>query len=56
MDRILDPDQREQMISRCQALAFGNGAVAAARLLEEMVVGIGASQPLSWETELVRRI
>jgi UDP:flavonoid glycosyltransferase YjiC (YdhE family) len=56
MDRILDPDQREQMIGRCQALAFGNGAVAAARLLEEMVVGIGASQPLSWETELVRRI
>jgi UDP:flavonoid glycosyltransferase YjiC (YdhE family) len=56
IDRILEPDQRSCMISRCQALAFGNGAAAAARLIEEMVVGIGASQPLSWEAELVRRL
>jgi UDP:flavonoid glycosyltransferase YjiC (YdhE family) len=56
IDRILEPDQRDRMISRCRALTFGNGAAAAARLLEEMVVGIGASQPLSWEADLIRRI
>jgi hypothetical protein len=44
------------MIDRCQGFAFGNGAATAARLLDEMVVGIGASQPLSWEAEFVRRI
>jgi UDP:flavonoid glycosyltransferase YjiC (YdhE family) len=56
MDRVLDPDQRERMISRCRALAFGNGAEAAARLIEEMVVGIRANRPLSWEAEFVRRV
>ena len=56
IDRILEPDQRDRMISRCRALAFGNGAAAAARLLQEMVVGIGASQPLRWEADLIRRI
>jgi UDP-N-acetylglucosamine:LPS N-acetylglucosamine transferase len=56
IDRILEPGQRDRMISRCRALAFGNGAAAAAQLLEEMVVGIGASQPLSWEADLIHRI
>jgi UDP:flavonoid glycosyltransferase YjiC (YdhE family) len=56
LDRILEPDQRAHMIDRCQAFAFGNGAATAAQLLDEMVVGIGASQLLSWEAELVRRI
>ena len=56
IDRILEPDQRDRMISRCRALAFGNGAATAARLLQEMVVGIGASQPLRWEADLIRRI
>jgi hypothetical protein len=44
------------MISRCRALTFGNGAEAVARLIEQMVVGIGADRALSWEGELVRRI
>jgi UDP:flavonoid glycosyltransferase YjiC (YdhE family) len=56
MDRMLDPDQRDLLISRCRALAFGNGAEAAARLIEEMVLGIRANRPLSWESEFVRRI
>jgi UDP:flavonoid glycosyltransferase YjiC (YdhE family) len=56
IDRILEPDHRDRIISRCRALAFGNGAPAVAGLLEEMVVGIGASQPLSWEADLICRI
>ena len=56
IDRILEPDQRDRMIDGCRALAFGNGAPVAARLLDEMVIGIGAGQPLSWEPELVHRI
>jgi hypothetical protein len=55
IDRILDPDQRDHMIGNCRALAFGNGAATVARLIEEMVVGIGASEQPSWEAELVRR-
>ena len=56
MDRVLDPDHREHMISRCRALAFDNGAKAAAQLIEEMVLGIRAHRPLSWESEFVRRV
>jgi UDP-N-acetylglucosamine:LPS N-acetylglucosamine transferase len=56
IEQILDPDQRDRMIDRCRAMTFGNGAATAARLLEEMVLGIGASRSPSWETELVRRI
>lgn len=54
--RILDPEQRESMIRRCRAAAFGNGAAAAARLIEETVVGINTSRPLPWEAELVHRV
>jgi UDP:flavonoid glycosyltransferase YjiC (YdhE family) len=56
MDRVLDPDQRDRIIGRCRALAFGNGAEAAARLIEEMAIGIRANRALSWESEFVRRI
>ena len=56
IDRILDPDQRDRMIDRCRATAFGNGAATVAQLLEEMVLGIGASRPPSWEAELVHRL
>jgi hypothetical protein len=56
MDRLLDPDQRDHMIGCCRALAFDNGAGAAARLIEEMAIGIGVNRTLSWEAELVRRI
>jgi UDP:flavonoid glycosyltransferase YjiC (YdhE family) len=56
IDRLLDPDERDRMTSRCRALAFANGAGAAARLIEEMAIGISANRPLSWEAELVRRV
>jgi UDP:flavonoid glycosyltransferase YjiC (YdhE family) len=56
IDRVLDPDHCDGIVSRCRALAFGNGAEAAARLIEEMAIGIRANRPLSWEAEFVRRI
>ena len=54
MDRVLDLDQRERMISRCRALAFSNGGRCPAHR------GNGDWDPrrpaARWESEFVRRI
>ena len=47
IDRLMDPDQRRAIAERGRALAAGNGAKAAAELIEEMVLGLPASAPLA---------
>ncbi len=55
IDRLMDPLERAAIGARCQALAAGNGARAAAELVEEMVLCLPASVPPPWANALVRR-
>lgn len=55
IDRILDPDERAVIAGRCRSLTLANGAEEAARLIEELVLGLPASRPQPWAERLVRR-
>ena len=54
LDRLMDPEQRRAIAGRCRGLAAGNGARAAAELVEEMVLGLPASAPPAWANGLAR--
>ena len=45
IDRLMDPDQRRRLSQGARAIEAGNGARAAAELLEEMVLGLPAGVP-----------
>ena len=47
IDRLMDLDQRRAIAERLRAFAAGNGARAAAELVEEMVLGLPAGAPLA---------
>ncbi len=55
IDRLMDPAERAAIKERCRALAPGNGAEAAAALVEELVLGLAAAAPPAWANGLVRR-
>jgi UDP:flavonoid glycosyltransferase YjiC (YdhE family) len=54
IDRLLDAEERVEMIGRCRALTWRNGAADVVRLLEEAVFGLPGSKPQPWEGQLVR--
>ena len=54
INRLLEPDEAARIARRCRAAAPANGAGAAARMLEEAVLGLRASEPLGYEAELLR--
>jgi UDP:flavonoid glycosyltransferase YjiC (YdhE family) len=55
IDRLMDPAERAAIATRCRALAGANGAVAAAELIGEMVLGVSASTAPPWAGALLRR-
>jgi UDP:flavonoid glycosyltransferase YjiC (YdhE family) len=48
IDRLMDPDQGRAIAERGRALVAGNGAKAAAELVQEMVLSLPASAPPGW--------
>ena len=55
IDRLMDDAERAAIATRCRALAGANGAVAAAELIGEMVLGVSASTLPPWAGALLRR-
>jgi hypothetical protein len=55
IDRLMDPAERAAIAGRCRALGGANGAVAAAELIGEMVLGVSASTAPAWAGALLRR-
>ncbi len=55
IDRLMDPAERAAIRERCRALATGNGAEAAAALVEELVLSLPATTPPAWASGMVRR-
>jgi len=55
LDRLMAPAERAGIAERCRALATGNGARAAAALVEEMVLSLPASAPPPWASAMAWR-
>jgi UDP:flavonoid glycosyltransferase YjiC (YdhE family) len=54
LDRLMDPTERAAIAGRCRALATGNGAPAAAALVEEMVLSLPAAALPPWAGGMLR--